>query len=82
MGGDEFLTILPGAEKRAADSYVHRFEKELAAINKRENRSFQVEASCGVCVMKLDEMSTLERCIRMSDEEMYKVKEEHHTERH
>ena len=81
MGGDEFLTVLPGANKRAAEAYIHRFEKELAEINRTEKRSFLVETSCGICVIKLDEMMTLEQCIRMSDEAMYKVKEEHHTGR-
>ena len=64
-----------------AETYLQRFEKELAEINRREKRSFQVEASCGVYIVKLDEMSTLEQCIRMSDEEMYKIKEEHHAAR-
>ena len=81
MGGDEFLTILPGAEKRAAEAYIQRFEKELAAINKKEKRSFQVEASCGMYVVKLDEASTLEQCIRMSDEEMYRLKALRHAGR-
>ena len=53
-------------------------EKELAAINKKEKRSFQVEASMGICVTRLNGESTLEQCIRMSDEEMYKVKEARH----
>ena len=81
MGGDEFLTILPGADQRAAKDYVKRFEKELAAINAREKRSFPVEASSGIFAVKLDELMTLEQCIRMSDEVMYKVKEEHHAAR-
>ena len=81
MGGDEFLTVLTGADQRAAKDYVKRFEKELAAINAREKRSFPVEASSGVYAVKLDELTTLEQCIRMSDEVMYKVKEEHHAAR-
>ena len=81
MGGDEFLVVLPGAEKRQADAFARRFDKELSEINKRENRSFQVEASMGIYLAKLDGMSTLEQCIRMSDEAMYKVKAEHHAAR-
>ncbi len=81
MGGDEFLIILPGAEKRTAEAYVQRFEKELTKINKKEKRSFQVEASRGIYVVKLDEASTLEQCIRMSDEEMYRVKALRHAGR-
>ena len=81
MGGDEFLVVLPGAEKRQADVFARRFDKELSAINRRENRSFQVEASMGIYLAKLDGVSTLEQCIRMSDEAMYKVKAEHHAAR-
>ena len=81
MGGDEFLVVLPGAEKRQADVFARRFDKELSAINRRENRSFQVEASMGIYLAKLDGASTLEQCIRMSDEAMYKVKAEHHAAR-
>ena len=82
MGGDEFLTVLSGADQRIADEYIRRFRKELAAINERERRSFQVEASCGTVVIRLDEMKTLEQCIRMSDEAMYSEKEKHHQTRH
>ncbi len=81
MGGDEFLTVLPGADKRGAEDYIRRFRKELDRINEREKRSFQVEASCGICTVKLDEMMTLEQCIRMSDEAMYQEKEAHHQTR-
>ena len=51
MGGDEFLTILPGADKYIADAFTNRFVKELEAINQREKRSFRVEASYGVCAL-------------------------------
>ena len=81
MGGDEFLTVLPGSGERMAESYIKRFEKELEDINKRENRSFRVEASCGMYVVQLDELTTLEQCIRMSDEAMYRTKEERHVKR-
>ena len=81
MGGDEFLAVIPGADKKAAEGFIKRFEKELEENNKREKRSFEVECSCGIYIAKLDEMSTLEHCIRLSDEEMYREKEEHHAKR-
>ena len=37
-----------------------------------------MEASCGAVVCQLDELSTIERCIRMSDEKMYRIKEKRH----
>ncbi len=81
MGGDEFLAVLPGAGKSMADAYVRRFVKELNDINDREQRSFRVEASWGVSVVRLDGMKTLEQCIRLSDENMYKTKDQHHAAR-
>ena len=81
MGGDEFLAVIPGADKKAAEGFIKKFEKELEENNKREKRSFEVECSCGIYIAKLDEMSTLEHCIRLSDEEMYREKEEHHAKR-
>ncbi len=81
MGGDEFLAVLPGADKRAAEAFVHRFQRELETINKREKRSFLVEASSGIYVIRLDEMTTLDDCIRQSDEMMYKAKEDRHAAR-
>lgn len=81
MGGDEFLTVIPGADASKADAFIRKYEKDLDALNRHENRSFRVEASVGSFVIRLDEMMTLEHCIRMSDEAMYKVKEQHHAER-
>lgn len=81
MGGDEFLTVLTGANQRSAEAYIKRFEKELEAINIKEKRSFPVEASSGICYVKLDELMSLEHCIRLSDEAMYKAKEERHAAR-
>ena len=81
MGGDEFLAVLPGADQRAAAEFLRRFEKELDAINKREKRSFQVEASYGSYVVRLDEMTSMEDCMRLSDEAMYRAKEERHAGR-
>ncbi|MBR6164814.1 MAG: GGDEF domain-containing protein [Clostridia bacterium] len=81
MGGDEFLMVLPGADRKKAENYLRKFEKTLDEINRRENRSFRVEASYGFSLVALDEMSTLEQCIRMGDEAMYKAKEERHAQR-
>jgi diguanylate cyclase (GGDEF)-like protein len=81
MGGDEFLAVLPGADQRAAKEFLRRFEKELDTINKREKRSFQVEASYGSYVVRLDEMTSMEDCMRLSDEAMYRAKEERHAGR-
>lgn len=81
VGGDEFLAVLPQANKLTADRYIVDFDRELKALNETENRAFTVEASCGAVVFKLNELSTIEECIQKSDEAMYSAKEKHHQRR-
>ena len=75
MGGDEFLAVIPRATKREAEKYMQDFQKELETLNKLEDRSFKVSASCGAMVFRLDSLSSIEECIQKSDEEMYRQKE-------
>jgi GGDEF domain-containing protein len=63
------------AGQREADQFVRSFREELDLLNKQENRAFNVEASSGTVVIRLDEYSTIEECIQKSDEEMYRQKE-------
>jgi diguanylate cyclase (GGDEF)-like protein len=81
MGGDEFLAVLPEANQAAADRFIAEFSRQIRKMNREEDRAFTVEASCGSVVFKLDTLSTIERCIRMSDEEMYRMKEQRHVGR-
>ena len=78
MGGDEFLAVLPEATESDAERYQDEFSWQMEELNRKEDRSFKVEASCGAVVCQLDELSTIERCIRMSDEKMYRIKEKRH----
>ena len=81
MGGDEFLAVLPEAGQAEADRFIGEFHRQISLLNREEDRAFTVEASCGAVVFRLDELSTIERCIRMSDEEMYRMKEQRHAGR-
>lgn len=81
MGGDEFLTVLPEADEAAAEDFMKAFDKELEALNQKENRAFRVEASSGAVVRRLDTMSAIEELIRESDEIMYRRKDERHARR-
>ena len=76
MGGDEFLAVLPEANQAAADKFIVDFYREIRNLNRKEDRAFSVEASCGAVVFRLDALSTVEKCIRKSDEEMYRIKEQ------
>jgi diguanylate cyclase (GGDEF)-like protein len=81
MGGDEFLAVLPRANQAAADKFMEDFRQELKMLNRMENRAFNVEASCGATVFRLNTLSTIEECIQRSDEELYRQKEERHAHR-
>ena len=81
VGGDEFLAVLPRAKMPAAQKYMDDFRKELDNLNRTENRAFDVDASCGAVVFRLNNLSTIEECIQKSDEELYRQKEIHHTMR-
>ena len=81
MGGDEFLAVLPEAGQATADRFVGDFVRQLRALNREEDRAFTVEASCGAVVFKLDELSTIDKCILTSDKEMYRIKEQRHAKR-
>ena len=80
-GGDEFLAVLPGADAAAAESFMRDFDRELEALNRQENRAFDVKASSGAAVRRLDLYSTVEEFVRESDEVMYRQKEERHAQR-
>ena len=81
MGGDEFLAVIPRAGRAEAEKYMKSFREELERLNKRENRSFRVSASCGTMVFRPDSLTTIDECVQKSDEEMYREKEKRKTNR-
>ena len=81
VGGDEFLAVLPRANQQAADHFIRDFRRELEMLNRQEDRAFNVDASCGAVVFRLDSLSTIEECVRRSDEQLYMEKEKRHTAR-
>ena len=81
MGGDEFLAVLPRADDQAAMRFMEDFQKQLQALNRQEDRAFNVEASCGAVVIHMNGLSTIEECIQRSDVELYRQKERRHAER-
>ena len=81
MGGDEFLAVLPRARQTSADRFMDDFQRTLRELNRIEDRAFDVHASCGAVVFRLNNLSTIEECLQKSDEELYRQKEIHHTTR-
>ena len=81
IGGDEFIVFLPETDQKAADRFVADFDKKLEQLNKEENRSFIVTASAGFALVELNDLTTIEQCIQLSDDVMYRVKEKRHAVR-
>ena len=81
VGGDEFLAVLPRADLQAAKQFMKGFQRELETLNELEDRAFNVEASCGAVVFRLNSYSTIEECVHKSDAEMYRKKEKRHSAR-
>ena len=81
VGGDEFLAVLPRANLQQARQFVCGFQEALKTLNEEEDRAFNVEASCGAIVFRLNSFTTIEECVHKSDEEMYRQKEKRHTSR-
>ena len=76
IGGDEFVVFM--AEGVKAEAFAKAFEERLRRLNEAENRSFTVTASIGVSVKKLNEMDTIESCVRTGDKALYRAKEARH----
>lgn len=81
VGGDEFLAVLPRANQQDAERFMNAFRRELQQLNKQEDRAFNVEASCGAAVFRLDTFTTIEECVQKSDNAMYLEKEKNHKQR-
>jgi diguanylate cyclase (GGDEF)-like protein len=77
IGGDEFVVFM--AEGRKAEAFVEAFEEKLCCLNQEEDRSFTVTASIGVTVKELNEMDTIESCVRTGDRALYRAKEARHS---
>ena len=78
LGGDEFLAFIPRISDSATLETVRRFDDTLNELNRKEDCSFQVEASRGAFTARLNAGTTLEECIHGSDQALYMNKEAHH----
>lgn len=73
MGGDEFLAVVPETDKEEAQKLV---DKINAAVKKFKNKDFALSLSVGSHTIRGHEDS-IEKGVKLSDKEMYKVKKEH-----
>jgi diguanylate cyclase (GGDEF)-like protein/PAS domain S-box-containing protein len=75
-GGDEFVALLGGADRGAAEAYCSDVSDELAGINLRDPDSAEkipVSASLGVAIFP-EEAETVADLVRLSDGSMYESK--------
>jgi diguanylate cyclase (GGDEF)-like protein/PAS domain S-box-containing protein len=82
-GGDEFVAILPGADRNAAERYRKDTTDALAhatITDPQTGESIRAEASIGLAVYPEDG-STLANLIKISDDAMYAVKRQRHDRR-
>ncbi len=74
-GGDEFIVFLPDAGNGKASQFSRDFHRNLEELTQAENRSFPVSASVGYAVIRPRSGTTIEECIKASDQVLYQVKE-------
>jgi diguanylate cyclase (GGDEF)-like protein len=74
-GGDEFLAVLPGADRAAAQRYLERIERSLANGSSRRVSSTKVvpAASIGIAAYP-DDARTIIDLMRVADRAMYAEK--------
>jgi len=82
-GGDEFCVIMRSDKKPNVDKIVNKIDDYLEAYNKKSELPYKVSCSCGVysvLVKDFDSKSmSIEDLQRVADDDMYKVKEKHHS---
>jgi diguanylate cyclase (GGDEF)-like protein len=80
-GGDEFVVVIPGADRQAGDAYTQEVLAELAAaglVDPMTGAHVPVVASIGLAVYP-DEAETVEDLIRLSDSAMYQARRQRPT---
>ena len=82
FGGDEFIILGAGALPDEADSLERLFEKRLADINHILHKPYELSASIGTYIAKVEESVTLFTMITTADEMMYERKKKKKTSRY
>ena len=82
FGGDEFIILGAGALTDEAESLERLFEKRLADINHILHKPYELSASIGTYISKVEESVTLFTMITTADEMMYERKKKKKTSRY
>lgn len=73
-GGDEFIAIMTSDGKDDIEKYKANFRKAIAAVNEQSNKPYTIDASMGICIQPIAELSTVEDIVRQSDQLLYREK--------
>lgn len=82
FGGDEFLIFGTDAHEDDIEDLERHFEARLSEINKILNKPYELSASVGTCVTKLEHDMLLFKLITEADEKMYEQKKKKKTSRY
>jgi len=74
MGGDEFILVLPGSDRKDVDKVCQRIKERIETLNEMRKRSFRISVSHGVVSLLEREFSTYIEMIDAADKSMYQDK--------
>lgn len=74
MGGDEFVVLCINQTKEHAKDAITRFRRKLNAVNKKENKGYEISFSYGVVEFEPDKHQTINDLIEEGDRLMYRFK--------
>jgi diguanylate cyclase (GGDEF)-like protein len=75
-GGDEFMAIGMDYDAQKLDTFLKRFKEELDLFNHSGENKYKVQVSYGWNMLIPDSQTTLEDCLILSDQRMYRQKSE------
>jgi len=75
LGGDEFLVVMPGTDRRSSEKIWKRIEKNLKNENTENDKEYKISVSRGTAVYQKDYKLSPDQLINLADERMYREKE-------
>jgi diguanylate cyclase (GGDEF)-like protein len=82
LGGDEFLAVLPGDERRAGSSMVERIRRAVSERSvSADGVVIPLQCSIGVALAECDNSTDPMELVRQADEAMYEAKRAAHAAR-
>jgi diguanylate cyclase (GGDEF)-like protein len=75
-GGDEFMSIGMDYDARKLDAFLKKFKEELDLFNHSGKNQYKVQVSYGWNMLIPNAQTTLEECLILADQRMYRQKSE------